>query len=118
MQKRSSLKEQGTSAGLAAIEFGETYIHESGIVVYELGQIIEPAAEQCQYSRRAVPGLATGFAKHVDAGAEPFQGTSVSRNEVVESRARIWMTAELVAMIAAVRICAVVEKPFESGRVH
>jgi hypothetical protein len=77
MQKRSSLKQEETSAGLAAIEFRETFIHESGIAVNQLCQIIEPAAEQCQHSRRVVPGLATGFEKDVDAGAQSFCGTRV-----------------------------------------
>ena len=90
------MKQEGTPAGLAAIEFWETLIHESGLGVNQLCQIIEPAAEQCQHSRRVVPGLATGLEKDVDAGAQPFQGTRVTRNEVVESRARIWMAADLV----------------------
>ena len=79
---------------MAAIEFGETLVHECGIGVNQLCQTIEPAAEQCQHSRRVVPGLATGLEKDVDAGAQSFQGTRVRRNEVVESRAWIWMAAD------------------------
>ena len=50
--------------------------------------------------------------------AQPFHGTRVTRNEVVESRAWIWMATYLVPMVATVRICAVIEKPFESSRIH
>jgi len=42
----------------------------------------------------------------------------VRRNEVVESRAWIGVAAQLEAMVATVRICAVIEKPFESGRMQ
>src|ERR1700730_14152695 len=91
MQERSSLQQKRTSAGLAAVEFRETLIHESGICINQHRQIIETAAEQCKHSRRVEPGLATGLKKDVDAGAQPFQGTRVTRNEVIESGARIWM---------------------------
>ena len=77
MQERSSLKREAAPAGHAAIEFRETLIHECGIGVNQLCQIIEPAAEQCQHSRRVVPGLATGLEKDIDAGAQSFHGTRV-----------------------------------------
>src|SRR5712691_7895635 len=93
-------------------------IHESGVGVNQLCQIIEPAAEECQHCRRVEPGLATVLEKDVDAGAQPFQGTSVTCDEVVETRARIWMAAYLVPMVTTVRICAVIEKPFQSSRIH
>ena len=80
--------------------------------------MIEPAAEQSQNSRRVVPCLATGLEEDFDAGAQPFQGTCVTGNEVVEGGARIWMAAHLVLMVATVRICAVIEKPFESSWIH
>src|SRR5437016_5951207 len=74
MQERSSSKQEETSAGLAAIEFRETSIHESGLGVNQLRQLVEPATEQSQHGRRVVPGLAAGLEKNVDAGAQPFQG--------------------------------------------
>ena len=77
MQKRSSSQQEETSTGLAAIEFRETFLHESGIGVDQLCQIVEPAPEQRQHRRRVVPGLATGLEKDVDAGAQTFQGTRV-----------------------------------------
>ena len=51
MQERSSAKQEAAPAGLAAIELGETPVHECGIGVDQLGQTIEPAAEQ-----RSTPG--------------------------------------------------------------
>ncbi len=117
MQKRSSLKREAAAAGLAAVEFREAFIYESGIGVNKLCQIIVPAAEQFQHSWRAVPGGATGLQKDVDAGAQSFYGTRVTRNEVIESRAGIWMAAYLEPMVATVRICAVIEKPFKSDRI-
>jgi hypothetical protein len=73
------------------------FIHESGLGVNQLRQAIQPAAEQRQHSGRVVLGRAAGLEKDIDAGAQPFYGTRVPRNDVVESRAGI----------AAVRICAV-----------
>src|SRR5882724_1091977 len=86
MQKRSSLKQEGTSACLAAIEFCEAFVYESGLGINQFCQIIEPAAEQCHHSRRVVPGPTTGLEKDVDAAAHLFLRTRVTRNEVVESR--------------------------------
>ena len=70
MQERSSLKREEAPAGHAAIEFGETPIHECGIRVYQLGQPIEPAAKQWQHSWNVVLRYATGLEKEVDAGAQ------------------------------------------------
>ena len=83
-----------------------------------LGQPIETAAEQWQHSWHVVPGLATGIEKGVNADAQLFGGTPVRRDDVVESSAWIRMTAELVPMVATVRICAVVEQPFERVRIQ
>ncbi len=118
MQERSSLKQEVAPAGLAAIEFGETLMHECGISVTQLSQTIEPAAEQLQHGWRVVLGRATGLAKDVDAGAQSLGGTRVRGDEVVESRAWIGMAAYLVPMVATVRISAVIEKPFKSGRLQ
>src|SRR5882724_2187197 len=68
MEDRSALKREFASASHAAIEFGETPIHECGIRVNLLSQIIKPAAEQCQHSGLIVLGLATGLEKDIDAG--------------------------------------------------
>src|SRR5260370_31682893 len=116
MQERSSLKQEIAPTGLAAIEFGKTLITEWGIGVNQLSQTIKPAAEQLQHRGLVVPGLATRIEKDVNAGAQPLGGTRVRCEEVVQSRAWIWMAAYLVPMVATVRICAVIEKPFKSGR--
>src|SRR5262245_39578285 len=63
MQERTSSKKEGTSAGLAGIELGEAFIHECGIGVNQLRQMIESAQEHCHHSRRVVPGLAPGREK-------------------------------------------------------
>src|SRR5882724_5670474 len=118
MQESSSLKCEAAPAAHAGIELRETPIHECGISVNQLRQVVQPPAEQFQHSRHVVLGRATGLEKDVDAGAQSFYGTRVTRNEVVESRAGIWMAAYLVPMVATVRICAVIEKPFKSGRIH
>src|SRR5687767_3811796 len=89
MQKRSPLKQEETSTGLAAIEFREAFIHKPGISVNHLRQAIEPTAEQLHHSRRVVLGRATSLEKDVDAGAQSLCGARVTRNEVVEGRARI-----------------------------
>ena len=89
MQQRCSLKHERASAGLAAIEFGKSPIHEFRIRVQLSRQLIEPAAKQCQHGRHVVPGHATGIEKDVDAGAQLFGGARVSSDEVIESRA--WM---------------------------
>src|SRR5690349_19678803 len=77
MQKRSSLKREETSAGLAAVEFRETFVHESGIGVDQLCKFIEPSAEHRQHGGRVVPGLTAGLEENVDAGAQPLQRTRV-----------------------------------------
>src|SRR5579863_7294041 len=118
VQKRSASQQKRTPAGLAAIEIRETLIHDSRFGVHQLRQFIKPPAQHGQHSRYVVPGLAAGLQKKVDTGAQPFQGTRVTRNEIVESRARIWMAGDLESMVATVRICAMVEKPFKSGRVQ
>ena len=56
MQERSSLKQEVAPAGLAAIELGETLVHECGISVNQLSQTIEPAADQLQHGWRVVLG--------------------------------------------------------------
>src|SRR5260370_14198684 len=117
MQERSPPKREFASAGHAAIEFGETPIHECGISVNQLRQVVQPPAEQFQHSRRVVLGRATGLEKEINAGAQSFYGTRVTRNEVVESPAGIWMAAYLVPMVTPVRICAVIEKPLKSSRI-
>src|SRR5262245_51456478 len=107
MQERSSLKQEETSAGLAAIEFWETLIHEPRIGANQLCQIIELAAQQCQHRRSVISGLATGLEKDIDAGAQPFQGPRIGSDEVVESRARIGSTGGTLPWIPKVRIGAV-----------
>src|SRR4030095_114349 len=98
--------------------FARTPVPERGISVNQLRQLVQPPAEQFQHGRRVVLGRGTGIEKDGDAGAQSFYGTRVTRNKVVESRAGIWMAAYLVPMVATVRICAVIEKPFQSGRIH
>jgi hypothetical protein len=100
MQERSSLKQEVAPAGLAAIEFGKTLIHECGISVNQLSQTIEPAAEQLQHGRRVVLGRATSIEKDVDAGAQSLRGACVRRDDVVESRAWIRMAAYKVKSTA------------------
>src|SRR5260221_158919 len=64
VQELSPVKKEIAPAGLAAIEFGETLVHECGIGVNQLSQVIEPAAEQLQNRGLVVPGLATGVEEH------------------------------------------------------
>src|SRR5437660_545458 len=118
MQERSSLKREEAPAGHAAIEFGETLIHECGIRVNQLSQTIEPTAEHLQHPWNVILGRATGLEKDVYAGAQSLWGTRVRGDDVIESRAWICMAAHLVPMVATVRICAVIEKPFKSGRIQ
>ena len=100
------------------IEFGETLIHECGIGVNQLRQVVQSPAEQLQHSWRVVLGRATGLEKNVDAGAQSLGRTRVRRDEVVESRAWIWMAGRALPWVATVRICAVIQKPLKSGRIH
>ena len=81
MQQRSSLKQEVAPAGLAAIEFGETPVHECGIGVNQLSQTIEPAAEQRQHAGASYLVVATGLEKDVDAGAQSFAGNA--RNDAM-----------------------------------
>ena len=118
MQERCSLKREAASATHAAIEFREPPVYECGISVNLLSQGIQPVAEQRQDSGRAVPGLATGLEKEIDAGAQPFHGTRVTCNQVVEGRAWKWMAGRALPRVAAVRICAAIEKPLKSGRIQ
>ena len=83
------MKQEVAPAGLAAIEFGEALIDECGIRVNQLGQAIDPAAEQLQHGRRVVLGRATSLEKNVYAGAQLLGGTRVRGDDVVESRAWI-----------------------------
>ena len=118
MQERSSLKQEAAPAGLTAIELRETLSDERGIGIDEFGQPLQTAAEQWQHSWHIVPGLPTGAEKDVNAGAQSFGGTPVAGHDVVESGASIRMTAELIPMVATIRIGAVVEKPSERVRIH
>ena len=89
MQERCSVKQEAAPAGLAAIEFGETPVHECGIRVNQLSQTIEPAAKQLQHGWRVVLGRSTSIEKNLDAGAQSLGGTRVRRDDVIESGAWI-----------------------------
>lgn len=64
-------------------------IHECRIRVNQLGQTIEPPAEQLRHPWNVVLGYAAGLEKDVDAGAQFLWGTQVRRDDVVESR--VWI---------------------------
>src|SRR5690242_5145921 len=66
MQKRCALKQQGTAAGLAAIEFREASVHESEFGVNQLGQTIQPAPKQGQHRWRSILSLAARLEKNLD----------------------------------------------------
>src|SRR5688572_32205983 len=72
MQERASLNGKASTTGLAAIEFGEMSVHECGLTVNLLGQIIKAATEEVEDPRRVVFGLAAGLQKDVNAGAQPL----------------------------------------------
>ena len=118
MQERSSLKRELAPAGHAPIEFREPFIHECRVRVNLRRQTIEPAAEQLQHGWRVVPGRAAGLEKDVNAAAQSLRGTRVRGDDVIESRAWIWMAGCALPRVATVRIGAVIEKPFESGRIQ
>ena len=81
MQERSSLKQEVAPAGLAAIEFRKTLIHERGIRVNLLSQTIEPAAEQLQHGWRAAcfvanPNFVEAFA-HAPTMTKPASNANL-----------------------------------------
>ncbi len=54
VQQRPSLNRQTASAGLAAMEFRETPIHQCGICVDLLDEPVEPPAEKVHHRRNVV----------------------------------------------------------------
>ena len=116
MQERCSLKRELAPTGHATIEFRETLMHECGIGINVPSQTLEPASEQLQHGWGVVFGCAACLEKDVYAGAQSFCRTRVRRDDVVESRAWIWMAGHTPPWVATVRICAVIEEPSKSVR--
>lgn len=103
MQERGSLKRETATAAHAAVEFGVTAGDKSGVGLDLFRKTVQLIAEKGHYRRSVVFGFRAGIQEKVDAGAHSFYGTRVAGNEVIESIARI---------------CAVIQKPLESGWVH